>query len=248
MRVLFLLLLLTVYAFCGPIRQGPTPSLAETNARAPRQPQTHREIVAAAAHATKARLEAQRRSADSGGHSNSGGGILSSLNGSNGSSSSSGGGLGQRRHHGGFGGGGAPSGKALGGGGGGGYGGGGGGMHGGGGGGSFVSTSPGVAILVEEVPELQHVKHTHVPSPSTTMFPTFLNPFSRLFSFITLFLRVPLPQVCWVGDGYARVERVAPPELSKLVPEARIRLNDLIAKCKDGNFRVVKSGSMEVIY
>jgi hypothetical protein len=121
-------------------------------------------------------------------------------------------------------------------------------MHGGGGGGSFVSTSPGVAILVEEVPELQHVKHTHVPSPSTTMFPTFLNPFSRLFSFITLFLRVPLPQVCWVGDGYARVERVAPPELSKLVPEARIRLNDLIAKCKDGNFRVVKSGSMEVIY
>jgi hypothetical protein len=44
------------------------------------------------------------------------------------------------------------------------------------------------------------------------------------------------------------VERVAPPELSKLVPQERIRLNNLIARCKDGTFRIVKSGSMEVIY
>jgi len=119
--------------------------------------------VAAAAHATKARLEAQRTSEANG--SSSGGGILA-----NSSNSSSGGsGLGQRRHHGGFGGGGAPSGKSLGGGGGGGYGGGGGGMHGGGGGGSFVSTSPGVAILVEEVMQIHEFKVflcDHFPIPS----------------------------------------------------------------------------------
>jgi hypothetical protein len=33
-----------------------------------------------------------------------------------------------------------------------------------------------------------------------------------------------------------------------MVPEARRRLDQLIASCKDGSFRVIKSGSMEVVY
>jgi hypothetical protein len=45
-----------------------------------------------------------------------------------------------------------------------------------------------------------------------------------------------------------RIERLAGPDLSKLVPSARFRLDKLIAGSIEGKFRVVKSGSMEVIY
>ncbi len=45
-----------------------------------------------------------------------------------------------------------------------------------------------------------------------------------------------------------RVERLSGPELSKLEPDARVRLDHLIAACPPGSFRVVKTGSMEVIY
>lgn len=165
---------------------GPTPALAVTDRRLPRPPQSHRELMHAAAHSSKERLltlAAAEASADAKGVATK---------------------TGRRRHHGGFGGGGAPCGKTMGGGGGGGFGGGGGGMHGGGGGGSFVGSGGGAAFLMKEVG--------------------------------------------WHGNGLVRIERLAGPEISKMTPEARHRLDHLIARCEPGSFRVVKSGSMEVIY
>ena len=55
-------------------------------------------------------------------------------------------------------------------------------------------------------------------------------------------------EVGWRGNGLVRIEMLCGPEISKLGVQERKRLDELIARAMGGSFRVMKSGSAEVIF